>query len=99
MLLPAGNSLGRYQDLGNSISFWNGNQLKTPMNDRFNFTIQRQAPQRIFTEATFFMMFGHNVQDPSMWGGSYDYNVNQMDPNLAYTIQGLGGPDGSESVL
>jgi hypothetical protein len=89
VLLPAGNKLGRYTDLGNSISFWNGNQLKTPLNDRFNFTIQRQAPQRIFTEATFFMMFEHNAQDPSMWGGSYNYNVNQMDPNLAYTYKGL----------
>ncbi len=89
VLLPVGNSLGRYQDLGNSISFWNGNQMKTPMNDRINFTIQRQAPQRIFTEATFFMMFEHNAQDPSMWGGHYDYNLNQMDPNLSYTNKGL----------
>jgi hypothetical protein len=63
--------------------------MKTPMNDRFNFTVQRQAPQRIFTEATFFMMFGHNVQDPSMWGGHYDQNLNQMDPNLAYQYKGL----------
>jgi hypothetical protein len=86
--LPLGTSLGRYTDLGNSISFWDGNIMKTPMNDRFNFTIQRQAPQRIFTEATFFMMFGHNVQDPSMWGGHYDYNLNQMDPNLAYQYKG-----------
>jgi hypothetical protein len=89
VLLPAGSSLGRYTDLGNSVNFWVGNKLKTPLNDRFNFTIQRQAPQRIFTEATFFMMFEHNAQDASMWGGSYNYNVNQMDPNLAYTFKGL----------
>ena len=88
VLLPVGNSLGRYQDLGNGISFWDGNVMKTPINDRINFTIQRQAPQRIFTEATFFMMFGHNVQDPSMWGGHYDYNLNQMDPNLEYQYKG-----------
>ncbi|HZT28401.1 MAG TPA: TonB-dependent receptor [Bryobacteraceae bacterium] len=87
--LPTGNTLGRYTDLGNSITFWDGNQMKTPLNDRINFTVQRQAPQRIFTEATFFMMFGHNVQDPSMWGGSNSYNLNQMDPNLAYTNKGL----------
>ncbi|HZT28398.1 MAG TPA: TonB-dependent receptor [Bryobacteraceae bacterium] len=89
VLLPVGNTLGRYQDLGNGIAFWDGNNLQTPMNDRINFTIQRQAPQRIFAEATFFMMFGHNVQDPSMWGGNYSYNLNQMDPNLAYTYKGL----------
>jgi hypothetical protein len=89
VVLPAGNSLGRYQDLGNSISFWNGNTLKTPINDRFNFTIQRQATPKLFTEATFFMMLEHNAQDPSMWGGHYDYNLNQMDPNLAYQYKGL----------
>jgi hypothetical protein len=88
VLPPVGNSLGRYQDLGNSISYWNGNIMKTPMNDRFNFTIQRQAPYRIFTEATFFTMFEHNAQDPSMWGGHFDYNVNQVDPNLIYQYKG-----------
>ncbi len=89
VVLPVGNNLGRYTDLGNGINFWNGNVMKTPLNDRINFTIQRQAAQRIFTEATFFMMFGHNVQDPSMWGGNYSYNLNQMDPNLAYQFKGL----------
>lgn len=87
--LPVGNSLGRYTGLGNANSFWNGNQLKTPMNDRFNFGVQHQAPFRIFTQATGFMMFEHNTQDGSMWGGNYGYNVNQMDPNLAYTYKGL----------
>jgi len=89
VVLPVGNSLGRYQDLGNSISFWNGNIMKTPMNDRINFTVQRQAPFRIFTEATFFTMFEHNAQDPSMWGGHFDYNLNQVDPNLIYQYKGL----------
>jgi hypothetical protein len=89
VVLPVGNSLGRYQDLGNGISFWDGNRLKTPINDRFNFTIQRQAPYRIFTEATFFTMFSHNAQDPSMWGGHFDYNLNQVDPNLIYKYKGL----------
>jgi hypothetical protein len=89
VLTPVGNSLGRYTYLGNSISYWDGNIMKTPVNDRFNFTYQRQAFQNLFTEATFFMMFGHNVQDPSMWGGEYSWNTNQMDPNLAYTYKGL----------
>ncbi|MBI3667045.1 MAG: TonB-dependent receptor [Acidobacteria bacterium] len=86
---PTGNSLGRYTDLGNGINFWDGNVMKTPINDRFNFTIQRQAPQRFLTEATFFFMLSRNAQDPSMWGGNYSYNLNQMDPNLAYTYKGL----------
>src|SRR5579871_1112406 len=89
VVLPAGNSLGRYQDLGNGINFWDSSRLKTPLNDRFNFTIQRQAPYRVFTEATFFTMFAHNTQDPSMWGGHYDFNLNQTDPNLIYKYKGL----------
>jgi hypothetical protein len=88
--LPVGNSLGRYTDLGNAISFWAGDtNMKTPLNDRFNFGIQHQAPFNIFTQATVFMMFEHNAQDPSMWGGNYSYNVNQMDPNISYTYKGL----------
>ncbi len=87
---PVGNSLGRYTDLGNSISYWAGDtNMKTPMNDRFNIGIQHQAPFNLFTQATFFMMFEHNAQDPSMWGGAYNYNVNQMDPNLSYAYKGL----------
>jgi hypothetical protein len=87
--LPTGNSLGRYTDLGNGITFWDGNIMKTPINDRFNFTIQRQTAQRIFAEATFFMMFSRDVQDGSMWGGSNTHNINIMDPSLAYQYKGL----------
>jgi Carboxypeptidase regulatory-like domain len=84
--LPAGNSLGRYTDLGNSITFWNGNQMKTPINDRFNLGFQHQAPFRLFTQATFYMAFEHNAQP---FNSVNTYNANQMDPNLAYTYKGL----------
>jgi hypothetical protein len=89
VVLPTGSSLGAYTDLGNSISFWEGNIMKTPLNDRFNFSVQHQAMDHLFTEATFFMHFGHNVQDGSMWGGSNGFNVNQVDPNLYYQFKGL----------
>ena len=85
--LPKGNGLGRYTDLGNSINWWSQN-FKSPMNDRIGFTLQRQAPNHFLLEGTFFMMFMHNVQGNSMWGGSNTYNLNQMDPNLAYTLKG-----------
>ncbi len=86
--IPSGNSLGRYTDLGNSVTYWDGNIMKTPLNDRFNITVQRQAASKLFVDATFFMMFNHNAQDPSMWGGSNTYNVNQVDPNLGYQYKG-----------
>jgi hypothetical protein len=82
MELPTGNTLGAYQDLGNSIaSFWNGADMKTSINDRLNITLQRQEPHRIAMEATFFIMFQHQLP--------MSYNINQMDPMLAYTYKGL----------
>jgi hypothetical protein len=85
--LPPGNSLGRYTNLGDSMSWW-AQDTKTPLNDRINFSLQRQAPFGIATDTTFFMNFGHDVQDASMWGGDYSRQVNMMDPNLAYTYKG-----------
>ncbi len=86
--LPVGNSLGANTKVGDNIEWWDGNVMKTPINDRFNFTVQRQAPANIFTEATFFMSFAHNMQDPGMWGGNWNRNINQLDPNLTYTYKG-----------
>jgi hypothetical protein len=85
--LPAGTSLDPWFDLGNSIAnFWNGNLMKTPISDRFNFTLQRQAPDRILAAATFYMMFRRNAQPGN---GYYNYNINQMNPMLAYQYKGL----------
>ena len=81
--LPPGNSLGRYTQLGDSMSWYAPNTV-TPKNDRINFSLQREMPYRIVTDATFFMNFGHDVQDPSMWGGDYGRSVNMTDPNLIY---------------
>ncbi|MBS1877193.1 MAG: TonB-dependent receptor [Acidobacteria bacterium] len=88
VVTPTGNSLGRYSQLGNGVNYWDGNVMKTPINDRMNFSVQRQTLKNLFTEATFFIHLAHNTQDPSMWGGHYDYNQNQMDPNLSYKYKG-----------
>jgi hypothetical protein len=85
--LPSGTSLGAYTEVGNSVNWWDQN-LKTPMNDRFNVSIQRQMPWQLFTETTFFASIGHNTQDGSMWGGSYSRNLNMVDPNLIYKYKG-----------
>jgi hypothetical protein len=90
ILLPPGNSLGRYQDLGNPwYGFFDGRTLKVPMNDRFNFNVQRQLPAQLRFDATLFMMFEHNAQDNSMWGGYFNQNVNMMNPLYNYQYQGL----------
>jgi len=83
-----GNSLGRYTDLGNGINNLWPQSPKSPMNDRFGITLQRQGPQHFLLEGTFFTMFMHNVPAGSMWGGSRSYNLNQTDPNLVYSLKG-----------
>ncbi len=89
-IIPAvGTKLGPFQDLGNSWSFWNGPQYKIPINDRFNFNIQRQLPAQFRLDVTEFLMFSRNAQDDSMWGGFLTHNINQMDPMLSYKYKGL----------
>ena len=87
LLLPVGKSLGRYLNLGASLSTFPQDMIH-PINDRINVSFQRQLPMRILTDTTFFTNLGRNVQDSSMWGGDYSYNLNQVDPNYSYTYKG-----------
>jgi len=90
ILEPVGTGEDPYVDLGNPINwFWNGNQMKTPMNDRFSFTLERQEPARFFVQASFFMMFEHNLQDVGGGNAANSWNINQMNPMLNYTYKGL----------
>jgi hypothetical protein len=67
---------------------WYAPDTKTPINDRMNISLQRQMPYRFVTDLTYFMNFGHDVQDPSMWGGDYGRSMNMTDPNLYYQYKG-----------
>ena len=87
LLLPLGNSLGRYTNLGNSAA-WINQGLNTPVNDRFNVSLQRALPGGLRLDATYFANLGHNVQPPSNGGGSFAArNVNMADPKLGYTYK------------
>jgi hypothetical protein len=87
MLNPVGKSMGRYLNLGESPTFFPQNMIH-PVNDRINVSLQRQLPFRIITDTTFFANLGRDVQDNSMWGGDYSYNLNMTDPNYSYTYKG-----------
>ena len=89
VIQAVGTALGPYQDLGNNWSYYDMRQYKVPINDRFNFNIQRELPGRLRLDATEFMMFEHNAQDGSMWGGFYGQNLNQMNPEYYYKYKGL----------
>ena len=53
--------------------------MHTGVNDRWNFSIQRELPGEIHFDFTFFMNFGHNLP--------YNFPLNMQDPNLSYTYK------------
>lgn len=78
LVLPKGNSLGPYTNLGDSASWYTPN-LETGVNDRINFSIQRELPSRMHIDLTFFMNLGHDLP--------YSKALNQTDPELSYTYK------------
>jgi hypothetical protein len=76
LILPAGKSWGRYTNLGDAVYFYEQEQ-HTGVNDRWNFSIQRQLPAQIHFDFTYFMNFGHNLP--------YTKALNMQDPQLSYT--------------
>ncbi len=88
IIMPLGNSLGRYTNLGNSAS-WVHQDLKSPVNDRFNFSLQRTLPGGLRADITYFVNIGHNVQPPSNGGGGFfTQDLNMVDPQLGYQYKG-----------
>lgn len=76
---PAEQSLGRYQELGSPGNvqslIWNQN-LSNSMNDRFNFSLQRQIFSQIVVDATYFMSYGFNHR--------YQKELNNIDPFFGF---------------
>jgi hypothetical protein len=76
LILPAGTSLGRYQGLGDSVSF-DAQDFQTAASERFNFTLQRQISGGFNAEVTYFLNFGSALP--------FTQQLNLADPNLSYT--------------
>jgi len=76
LIQPVGKALGRYTNLGDSAN-WFPQDLRTAVNDRINFTLQRELPSRIHFDGTFFVNLGHDLP--------YNSRVNLTDPQLSYT--------------
>jgi hypothetical protein len=69
-------TLGRYTGLGDSISYYMGDRPRQK-SDRFNFSVQRQLPQGIVLDVTYYLNFSSFVFDTPR-------NINMVDPNIAY---------------
>lgn len=87
LVMPLGTSTGRYTNLGSTATTtWARQLLKTPMNDRFNFTVERDLIWGLKLDGTFFINLGHNMVPEGQGGNAgFGKNLNQMDPQLSYT--------------
>lgn len=82
---PLGKSTGRYTNIGGGAVRWARQELRTPMNDRFNFTVERDLFAGMKLDGTFFMNFGHNMV-PEGQGGNAGFGkpLNLVNPQLGY---------------
>ena len=72
---PYGQAYGRYTGLGGAVSLDQYN-LRPQINDRLNFSYQREMWAKTIVEVSYFLNFGTRVP--------YDINVNMMDPAFRY---------------
>ena len=70
-------TLGRYTALGDSTSYYQGDRSRQA-NDRINVSFQRQLPQGLVLDVTYYLNFSRFVYDTQR-------NINMVDPNIAYT--------------
>lgn len=76
LIEPFGKRFGEYAVVGSSDGIPFDQNLKTGINDRFNFTLQREIGMRVVMDATFFMNRGFNH--------SRDINLNLTDPRIGF---------------
>jgi len=89
LVMPLGKSTGRYTNLGSTATTtWSKQDLKSPMNDRFNFTVERDLIWDLKLDGTFFMNFGHNMVPEGQGGNAgFGMNLNMTNPELSYTYK------------
>jgi hypothetical protein len=87
LILPSGKAFGRYTNLGNDAR-WAQQNLKAPVNDRINFTLERELPNQIKLDVTYFMNIGSNLPPEGQGGNAgVERRVNMTDPALIYRHQ------------
>ncbi len=78
-LVPVtGKSFGAYTNLGGNPTWYEQN-IRQTVNDRINFSLQRQLPLRFLADITYFLNFGRNAP--------YGYDINTVDPRIGFSIQ------------
>src|SRR4029453_4624430 len=77
---PYGQNYGRYTGLGGAVSL-DQYQLRPQINDRFNFSFQKEVWAKTVVEANYFLNLGTRVP--------YDINLNMADPAFRYEQKAL----------
>jgi hypothetical protein len=89
LILPLGRRLGRYTNLG-SAARWATQDLRAPINDRFNFSVERELVQQIRFDFTYFVNLGRNFPPEGQGGNDgFGRRLNFMDPRLGYQHKAL----------
>lgn len=76
LIEPRGKAAGIYTVVGTNEGSFFRQDFRQGINDRFNFTFQRETWNRIVAEVTFFMNFGHNH--------AINVPLNLADPRIGY---------------
>lgn len=77
LISVVGKGFGPYTNLGNTgATMWYAQNFRVGVNDRFNFTIQRQLPKLLLLEATYFLNLGRDLP--------ITRDLNQVDPRIGY---------------
>jgi len=71
----SGNKYGAYTGIGGDLTYFAPNRPHS-FSNRFNVSLQRQLPQHIIVDVTYF--FNHTSQVNNI-----DYNINQINPQIA----------------
>lgn len=77
LIPPRGKGFGRYLGVGGDNLLWFYQNSRRITNDRLNVSFQRQLPNQVVFDATYFANFGQNL--------GFTNNLNQVDPMLNYT--------------
>jgi hypothetical protein len=77
---PTGQDLGRYTGLGTAVSF-DQFELRPQINDRYNFSYQKELPGGLVFDAAYFLNWGSRVP--------YTLNLNMRDPAYSYEYGAL----------
>jgi len=69
-----GKAYGAYTGIGGDLSFFNTNRFH-PYSNRVNVSVQRQLPQNIVLDVTYFLNRSSHIT-------TVNYNINQIDPRI-----------------